>query len=149
VLFGTIDSWLIWNLTGQHVTDVTNASRTYLMDLQKFSWHPELLDKFNIPAKCLPKILNNSDEFGSVQKGPLKGIPITGCLGDQHAAALGHGLLESGQAKNTYGTGSFLIVNVGEKVVPVPGLISTICYKLGKNQAPVYGIEVIKKKHLE
>ena len=141
VLFGTMDSWVIWNLTKQHVTDITNASRTFLMDLKTLQWCPELLKEFEIPERCLPQILNNCDRFGEVLEGPLAGIPITGCLGDQHAAALGQGLFNSGQAKNTYGTGCFLIVNVGNKSIIVPGLVSTICFKL-KDQDIVYGLEV-------
>lgn len=118
--FGTIDSWLIWNLTGGkdgglHLTDVTNASRTMLMNIATLQWDPELSRFFNIPVKLLPAIHSSSEIYGHICDGPLKGTPISGCLGDQQSALLGQMCLKEGQAKCTYGTGCFLLYNTGTK----------------------------------
>lgn len=146
-LFGTIDTWLIWNLTGGknggiHITDVTNASRTLLMNIQSLKWDPILCRFFNIPMEILPKILSSSEIYGTLADGPLKGIPISGCLGDQHAALLGQMCLQQGQAKSTYGTGCFLLYNTGtSKVESTHGLLTTVAYKLGKKSPVIYALE--------
>lgn len=106
LLFGTIDTWLIWCLTGGvHVTDVTNASRTMLMDISTLKWSQELCDFFGAPMDCLPKIASSSEVYGKITSGPLEGVPISGCLGDQQAALVGQRCWEPGSAKSTYGTG--------------------------------------------
>ena len=142
---GTIDSWLIWNLTGgKFVTDVTNASRTSLMNLQTCEWDDELLKIFGIERRFLPHILSSSDaqNFGAVKAvEELKGVVIGGCLGDQQAATVGQVCFDKGDVKNTYGTGNFMLLNAGEKVpVSNAGLLSTACYKF-QNQPTVYGLE--------
>lgn len=101
--FGTVDSWILWNLTGNHLTDATNASRTFLMDIETLEWNRELCKRFDIPMKILPKILASADDFGQIQHGLLKGLPITGVIGDQSAALFGHNCLQLGQTKATYG----------------------------------------------
>lgn len=103
LLFGTVDSWILWNLTGQHLTDVTNASRTFLMDIESLEWDKTLCKYFNVPINILPKIQSSADNFGYVQHGPLKGLPITGVIGDQSAALFGHNCLQMGQTKATFG----------------------------------------------
>lgn len=104
LMFGTVDTWILWNLTGdRHLTDVTNASRTFLMDIESLDWDESLCDYFKIPLKILPKILSSADDFGSIQSGPLKGVPITGVIGDQSAALFGHKCLQMGQTKATFG----------------------------------------------
>lgn len=103
LMFGTVDSWILWNLTGRHLTDVTNASRTFLMDIESLQWDKTLCKQFNIPMNILPKILASADDFGTVQHGPLKGLPITGVIGDQSAALFGHNCLQLGQTKATFG----------------------------------------------
>jgi glycerol kinase len=148
--FGTTDSWLLWNLTGgvdggQHVTDVTNASRTMLMDLERLDWDQELLGFFGIPREMLPSILPSSDAAAyqcSRADGPFGAeVPIGGDLGDQHAAMVGQVCLRSGDAKNTYGTGNFLLLNTGEQLCRSSnGLLSTVCYQFG-DAAPVYALE--------
>ncbi|MBV9066722.1 MAG: glycerol kinase GlpK [Methylobacteriaceae bacterium] len=144
-LFGTIDSWLIWNLTGgpkggRHVTDVTNASRTQLMHLRALDWDADILDLFGIPRACLPEIVSSSEKFGLAGE-PLSDVPIAGILGDQQAALFGQACLRPGEAKNTYGTGCFLLMNTGETPYPSRhGLITTLAYKLG-DAAPVYALE--------
>jgi len=130
---GTIDSWLIWNLTGRkaHVTDVTNASRTMLMNLSTLEWDPELLAFFGIPADCLPQVVPSSQVYGTMAEGPLKGVAIAGCLGDQQAALVGQRCFSAGLAKSTYGTGCFLLYNTGSKpVVSKNGLLTTVGYQL-------------------
>jgi glycerol kinase len=141
VLFGTIDSWLIWNLTsGRHLTDATNASRTLLMNLETLDWDDELLRLFDIPRGCLPKICASSEFYGACA-APLAGVPLAGALGDQQAALLGQACLAPGQAKNTYGTGCFLLMNTGGAPRPSQrGLITTLAYKLGSS-SPVYALE--------
>jgi glycerol kinase len=140
--FGTIDSWLLWNFTGGvHVTDATNASRTMLMDLETLAWVPEIADELGVPLSMLPEIRSSSEVYGTVRDGPFAGIPISGILGDQHAATFGQACLEPGEAKNTYGTGNFLLLNTGtEKVISEHGLITTICYAL-PGADPVYALE--------
>jgi glycerol kinase len=149
-LFGTIDSWLLWNLTGGvsggvHLTDVTNASRTMLMDLERLTWDDELLSFFGIPHEMLPEIRPSSEPrfYGStLPEGPLGGeVPLAGVLGDQQAAMVGQVCLAPGEAKNTYGTGNFLLMNTGEELVRSDnGLLSTVCYQFG-DAAPVYALE--------
>ena len=140
LLFGTIDSWLAWRLTGRHVTDVTNASRTQLMNLATLDWDESLLAAFDLPRAALPEIRSSSEILGAAG-GPLGGVPLAGLLGDQHAALLGQACLRPGQAKNTYGTGCFLLMNSGEKPFPSQsGLLTTLAYKLGDAKA-VYALE--------
>lgn len=149
-LFGTPDTWVLWNLTGGphggvHATDVTNASRTMLMDLETLDWDDELLSFFTIPRAMLPKIVPSSSPrpYGSsAPAGPLGGeVPITGMLGDQHAAMVGQVCLAQGEAKNTYGTGNFLLLNTGETIVRSDnGLLTTVCYQFG-DAKPVYALE--------
>ena len=148
-IFGNTDSWLIWNLTGganggSHVTDVTNASRTMLMNLETLDWDDELLSFFNIPRSMLPQIRPSSDPEGYgeiVAPGAAQGIRLTGALGDQQAATVGQVCFSKGEAKNTYGTGNFMLLNTGEELVRSDnGLLSTVCYKFGDNQ-PVYALE--------
>jgi glycerol kinase len=137
---GTIDSWLVWKLTGQHLTDVTNASRTMLMDLETLEWVPEIAADMGIPRSMLPDIRSSSEVYGE-SNGPLAGVPIAGILGDQQAATFGQACLEPGEAKNTYGTGNFLLLNTGtEKVMSEHGLLTTVCYRLGAAD-PVYALE--------
>lgn len=146
ILFGTIDAFLLWNLTGGvhagvHVTDVTNASRTQLMDLQSLSWDKALLTAFDVPAPMLPRIASSSEFYGEIAQGPLQGVPITGILGDQQAALVGQTCFRTGEAKNTYGTGCFLLMNIGTKPVHSQcGLLTTVAYQLGQ-QPPVYALE--------
>jgi glycerol kinase len=144
VLFGNIDTWLIWNLTGQHITDVTNASRTMLMDLNTLDWDEELLSLLGIPRAMLPEIRSSSEIYGSIREGscpPLESVPVAGDLGDQHAALFGQTCFDPGEAKNTYGTGCFMLLNTGEKLVPSSsGLLTTLGYKIGDEKA-VYALE--------
>jgi len=140
LLFGNMDTWLIWNLTGQHVTDVTNASRTLLMDLQTLNWDEEIMGILDIPRAMLPEIRSSSEVYGNA-KGVLGGIPVAGDLGDQQAALFGQTCYDVGQAKNTYGTGCFMLLNTGEEVVPSEnGLLTTLGYKIGAAPA-VYCLE--------
>ncbi|MCP9947457.1 glycerol kinase GlpK [Actinomadura madurae] len=149
-VFGNIDTWVLWNLTGGtdggvHVTDPTNASRTMLMDLETLSWDDELLSFFGIPRSMLPEIKPSSapDAYGVTRAdGPLGGeVPLTGILGDQQAATVGQVCFAPGEAKNTYGTGNFLLLNTGEELVrSKAGMLTTVCYKFGDN-APVYALE--------
>src|ERR1035438_6295360 len=131
VIFGNIDTFLLWNLTGGpnggiHVTDVTNASRTQLMNLETLAWDEEILALFNIPAAMLPRIASSSEVYGHVAAGPLAGVPLAGDLGDQQAALVGQTCFEPGQAKNTYGTGCFLLLNTHRKSVQSKfGLLTT------------------------
>ncbi len=144
--FGTIDSWVIWNLTGGvdggvHVTDVSNASRTMLMDLATLDWDDELLATIGVPRTMLPTISPSSAVYGEVRSGPLAGVPVAGDLGDQQAATFGQTCFSPGQAKNTYGTGNFLLLNTGTQAVQSRnGLITTVGYQLGDAPA-VYCLE--------
>ncbi|GAB3443780.1 glycerol kinase GlpK [Phycicoccus ginsengisoli] len=150
LLFGTIDTWLLWNLTGGtdggvHVTDVTNASRTMLMDLRTLDWDDELLGFFGIPRSMLPTIRPSSDPalYGTTRPGgPLGGeVALAGALGDQHAATVGQVCFRPGEAKNTYGTGNFMVLNTGEQIVrSESGLLTTVAYQLG-DAKPVYALE--------
>lgn len=145
LLFGNIDSWLIWNLTGAHVTDPTNASRTMLMNLETLDWDAELLAILDIPRSLLPEIRPSSDRnfYGkTLTTGPFQGeIPVCGDLGDQQAATVGQTCFQPGEAKNTYGTGCFMILNTGTEIVRSRnGLLTTVCYQLG-DQPPVYALE--------
>lgn len=141
LLFGTIDSWVLWNLTGGargglHVTDVTNASRTQLMRLDSLAWDDELLKTFSIPHSLLPRIASSSEVYGEIATGPLRGVPIAGILGDQQAALVGQTCFHPGEAKNTYGTGCFLLMNTGTTPVSsAAGLITTVAYRFGGEPA--------------
>ncbi|HEY3736313.1 MAG TPA: glycerol kinase GlpK [Jatrophihabitans sp.] len=152
--FGTVDSWLLWNLTGggrrphassdgagAHATDATNASRTLLMDLDTLTWAEDIADELDVPMSLLPEIRSSSEVYGTVRGGALDGVPIAGILGDQQAAAFGQACLEPGEAKNTYGSGNFLLFNTGtEKVRSSHGLLTTVAYAL-PDRKPVYALE--------
>ncbi|MGY1696215.1 glycerol kinase GlpK [Geodermatophilus sp. SYSU D00814] len=147
LLMGTIDSWLLWNATGGpdgglHLTDVTNASRTLLMDLATLQWDESIAAELRIPLSMLPEIRSNSEVYGEGRKGgALAGVPIAGSLGDQQAATFGQVCFTPGMAKNTYGTGNFLLLNTGETAVRSDnGLLTTVCYRLGEEK-PVYALE--------
>lgn len=145
VLFGTIDTFVIWQLTGGpdggvHVTDATNASRTLLMDLRTLDWSQECLDLMGIPRAMLPEIRSSSEVYGTVRGSALDGVPIAGALGDQQAALFGQACFAPGDAKNTYGTGSFLLTNTGAEPVLCPELLATVAYRLG-DAPPVYALE--------
>ncbi|MEK7252381.1 MAG: glycerol kinase GlpK [Actinomycetota bacterium] len=138
--FGTIDSWLLWNLTGRHITDVTNASRTMLMGLDTLEWDPTLLDAIGVPAAMLPTIEPSVDVYGE-GRGVLGGVTIAGDLGDQQAALFGQTAFEAGRAKNTYGTGCFLLLNTGSApVASTHGLLTTVAYRI-EGQPAVYALE--------
>ena len=137
LLFGTMDTWVLWNLTGLHVTDVTNASRTQLMNLATLDWDPSLLSAFDIPRSVLPNIASSSEIYGTA----LGGVPVAGILGDQQAALMGQACFEPGEAKNTYGTGCFLLMHTGTTPVPsAHGLLTTVAAKLGDAPA-TYALE--------
>src|SRR5690606_14669884 len=140
VLFGTVDAWLVWKLTGRHVTDVTNASRTLLMNLRTPDWDAQILDAMGIPAAVLPEIRSSSEVYGTA-RGPLEGVPVAAALGDQHAALFGQTCFAPGDVKGTYGTGAFLVLNTGtEPVVSANGLLTTVGYRIG-DQPAVYALE--------
>jgi len=145
-LFGTIDSWLTWNLTGgakggAHLIDVTNASRTQLMNLASCAWDDEMLAEFAIPRSCLPRIVSSSEVYGETSTAWLPGVKLAGILGDQQAALVGQTCFAPGEAKNTYGTGSFLLMNTGTKPVQSKaGLLTTLAYRFG-GEAPCYALE--------
>lgn len=146
-LFGTVDSWLLWNLTGGpgkgvHATDVTNASRTMLMNIDSQTWDDSMCDFFEIPKSILPSIRSSSEIFGHMTQGSLSGVPISGILGDQQAALVGQKCFQEGEAKNTYGTGNFLLYNTGTKpVYSNHGLLTTIAYKFGPDQPTHFALE--------
>ena len=147
LLFGTMDTWLLWNFTGGieggvHKTDVTNASRTMLMDLRTLAWDEEVAAAFGIPTQILPEICSSSEVYVIVSESSLlRDVPISGILGDQHAATFGQAAFNKGESKNTYGTGNFLIFNTGEDIVlSKNGLLTTVAYKLG-DAKPVYALE--------
>jgi glycerol kinase len=133
--FGTIDSWLLWNLTGEHLTDVTNASRTLLMDLETLDWHEPALELMGIPRSMVPEIRSSSEPYGDARGTAIGGRPLAGVLGDQQAALFGQTCFDRGDAKNTYGTGSFLLVNTGEEIVRSDSLLTSVGYKLGDAKA--------------
>ena len=147
-IFGNIDTWIIWNLTGgveggQHVTDVTNASRTMLMDLKTLQWDEEICALMGIPMQMLPKICPSAQVYGyTKESGPFGGaIPVAGDLGDQQAATVGQACFDVGEAKNTYGTGCFMLLNTGQDIVlSKNGLLTTLCYQF-KDEKPVYALE--------
>lgn len=145
--FGNTDSWVLWNMTGgtdggAHVTDVTNASRTMLMDLATLSWDEEIAGEMGIPVSMLPEIRSSSEVYGKGRQGGMvPDVPIAGILGDQQAATFGQACFEVGTAKNTYGTGNFMLLNTGtEPIQSKNGLLTTVCYKIG-DQPQVYALE--------
>ncbi len=141
--FGTIDTWLLWNMTGGlHLTDVTNASRTLLMDLDTLGWDESIADEMGVPSSMLPQICSSSEVYGTVREpADLAGVPIAGVLGDHQAATFGQACLSVGDAKNTYGTGNFMLLNTGTSPVRSHhGLLTTVCYQLGSRD-PVYALE--------
>jgi len=146
LLFGNVDTFLVWQLTGGtrggiHVTDVSNASRTQLMNLKTLAWDPEILELYGIPEKMLPKIASSSEVYGNAQLDSIKDVPIAGILGDQQAALVGQTCFSRGEAKNTYGTGCFMLENTGTEIVHSKfGLLTTVAYKLGKQPAQ-YALE--------
>jgi glycerol kinase len=147
LLFGTTDTWVLWNLTGGrhggvHATDVTNASRTLFMDLDTLQWDEEILGIFGVPASMMPAIKSSSEVYGTVHTSQLlREVPVAGILGDQQAATFGQAAFDAGESKNTYGTGNFVIVNTGEQVVHSRnGLLTTLAYRLG-DEAPRYALE--------
>lgn len=138
--FGTIDSWLIWNICGEHITDVTNASRTMLMNLATLAWDDDLLAAFDIPRTVLPRIVSSSD-IHATARGVLAGVPIAGILGDQQAALVGQACFHPGETKSTYGTGCFMLMHTGENPIPSQaGLLTTVAYRFG-DAAPCYALE--------
>ncbi|WP_069814207.1 glycerol kinase GlpK [Streptomyces sp. TP-A0874] len=145
ILFGTMDSWVIWNLTGGteggvHVTDVTNASRTMLMNLHEMEWDDRILSSMGIPGAVLPEIRSSAEVYGTA-KGVLEGVPVASALGDQQAALFGQTCFAEGEAKSTYGTGTFMLMNTGEKVInSYSGLLTTVGYRIG-DAKPVYALE--------
>lgn len=143
-LFGTIDTWLVWNLSGRttHATDVTNAGRTMLMDIRTLDWSDELIEAVGVPRSCLPTIRSCAEVYGEMEGTELKGVPISGVVGDQQAALVGQSCFQLGEAKSTYGTGCFLIVNTGDTpVFSSQGLLTTPAYKLGPDAPAVYALE--------
>ena len=146
LIFGNMDTWLIWNLTGGtngglHITDVTNASRTMLMDLKTLSWDTEIASTIGVPMSMLPEIHASSEVYGDVKTGALSGVALAGDLGDQQAATFGQACFDVGQAKNTYGTGNFMLINTGTELVhSKSGLLTTVGYKIGDNDA-IYCLE--------
>ncbi|VDK62399.1 unnamed protein product [Anisakis simplex] len=141
-MFGTVDSWLLWKLTGKHLTDITNASRTLLLDLKKVSWSTELCKFFDIPMEILPEIRSSAEVYANIEEGPLKGVPISGCLGDQQAALVGHQCLKPGDSKNTYGTGTFMLCNIGYRpTISKNGLLTTVGFQFGHGAPVCYALE--------
>ena len=147
LVMGTMDTWVLWNLTGgvkggAHVTDVTNASRTMLMNLKTLDWEPSIAADMGIPMSMLPQIRSSAEVYGVGRaQGLLAGVPVAGILGDQQAATFGQACFEKGMAKNTYGTGCFMLMNTGEEIVPSKnGLLTTLCYKIG-DAKPIYALE--------
>ncbi|MFP8907362.1 MULTISPECIES: glycerol kinase GlpK [Streptomyces] len=145
ILFGTMDSWVIWNLTGGpdggvHVTDVTNASRTLLMNLRTLDWDPRICESLGVPMAVLPEIRSSAEVYGEA-RGALAGVPVASALGDQQAALFGQTCFSPGEAKSTYGTGTFLLLNTGSEAVnSYNGLLTTVGYRIG-DQDPVYALE--------
>jgi glycerol kinase len=140
-LFGTMDTFLAWRLTGEHITDVTNASRTQLFHLERLDWDPELLAAFDVPRAMLPRVVASSGALAEIRTTALAGVPLAGILGDQQAALLGQACFDSGEAKNTYGTGCFLLMNTGERPAPSRhGLLTTVAFQRA-GEAPRYALE--------
>ncbi|KAJ2712773.1 Glycerol kinase [Coemansia spiralis] len=140
--FGTIDTWLIYKLTGHYVTDVTNASRTMLMDIKSFKWSAECLAFFGVKGEELPEIRSSAEVYGTIRDGRLEGVPVAGCLGDQQAAMVGQSCFDPGEAKNTYGTGCFMLFNTGDKpIFSKNGLLTTVGFQLGPKATPKYALE--------
>ncbi|HEX5225463.1 MAG TPA: glycerol kinase GlpK [Solirubrobacteraceae bacterium] len=138
--FGTIDSWIAWNLTGgvdggAHITDVTNASRTLLMDLRTLDWHDESLELIGVPRAMLPEIRSSSEVYGEARVSALRGRPVAGIVGDQQAALLGQACIAAGEAKSTYGTGSFLLVNTGSEPIGSTTLLTSVAARIGSEPA--------------
>lgn len=147
LLFGNMDTWVAWNATGGtdgglHITDPTNASRTMLMDLDTLSWDESIASDMGVPTSMLPEIRSSSEVYGNIRaRGAFAGLPLAGILGDQQAATFGQACLSPGEAKNTYGTGNFVLLNTGtDKVMSQNGLLTTICYKIGDNDT-IYALE--------
>ena len=147
LVMGTMDTWVLWNLTGgvkggAHITDVTNASRTMLMNLKTLDWEPSIAADMGIPMSMLPEIRSSAEVYGVGRaQGLLADVPVAGILGDQQAATFGQACFEKGMAKNTYGTGCFMLMNTGEEIVPSKnGLLTTLCYKIG-DAKPIYALE--------
>ena len=141
LIFGNIDAFLLWHLTGLHVTDVTNASRTQLMNLQTLDWDADLLATFAIPRQILPRIRSSSEVYGTATLDAIAGVPVAGILGDQQAALVGQTCFQAGEAKNTYGTGCFLLMNTGRDIVQSQhGLVTTVAFQLG-GQPAHYALE--------
>ncbi|KAM0787052.1 hypothetical protein ACM66B_006316 [Microbotryomycetes sp. NB124-2] len=149
LMVGTVDSWIVYNYTGGaqnggiHITDFTNASRTLLLSLHTQDWEPQLLEFFDVPAEALPKLVSNSEQYGVFAKGHLlEGLPIAGLVGDQQAALVGNKCLSPGEAKQTYGTGCFMLYNTGKDIVKsTHGLLTTVGYKAGPNAPVHYALE--------
>ncbi|CAI5443102.1 unnamed protein product [Caenorhabditis angaria] len=142
LMFGTVDTWLIWKLTGAYVTDVSNASRTLLLDLHKRKWSTQLCDFFQLPIDILPEIRSSAEVYGFFEEGHLKGVPLSGCLGDQQSAMVGHQCLNMGQTKNTYGTGTFMLCNIGTRpIISKNGLLTTVGFQFGPDSPVVYALE--------
>jgi len=147
LLFGTVDTWILWNLTGGldggvFKTDVTNASRTMFMNLKTLAWDDELLDFFGVKKECLAEIVSNSEIYGKISSGSLKGLEIAGMIGDQQAALAGQKCLTAGEAKNTYGTGCFMLYHTGPDInISNHGLLTTMAYKAGPDATPQYALE--------
>ncbi len=140
---GTVDSWLAWNLAQSdlHITDVTNASRTLLMDLRHLTWDEGSCDLLGVPPAMLPEIRSSSEVYAEVGVGPLQGVPLAGILGDQQAALFGQACFSAGETKSTYGTGNFMLMNTGPEALPsAAGLLTTVAFKLG-SEAPCYALE--------
>ncbi|MFF3213949.1 glycerol kinase GlpK [Streptomyces sp. NPDC002886] len=146
ILFGTMDSWVIWNLTGGaeggvHVTDVTNASRTMLFNLHTMAWDERIAESMEVPLNVLPEIKSSAEVYGHVKEGVLAGVPVASALGDQQAALFGQTCFAEGEAKSTYGTGTFMLMNTGDKIInSYSGLLTTVGYQIG-DQKPVYALE--------
>ena len=141
LLFGTIDTFLVWHLTGRHVTDCTNASRTQLMNLKTLDWDPELLAAFGIPKAILPEIRSSAEVYGSATLDAIRDVPVAGILGDQQAALAGQACFRPGEAKNTYGTGCFLLMNTGTELVQSRhGLLTTVAFQMA-GQPATYALE--------
>ncbi|TEB36729.1 glycerol kinase [Coprinellus micaceus] len=147
LLFGTVESWVAYNLLGGvakgvHITEVTNASRTLLLDTKTLQWDSRLTEFFDLRSSCLPRIVSTSEVYGKIASGPLAGVPVGGLVGDQQSALIGNKCLAQGEAKCTYGTGAFLLFNTGNEIVESRhGLLSTIAYQAGPDAKPVYALE--------